>query len=909
MRWAKRWSRRLRALVRREEVERELDEELAMHLELETEKNIRAGMSPEEARRRAAIAFGGVQKHREEVRDARGFGWLSGLSLDARLGARMLFKYPGLTLVGGFGMAVAIATAAIFDASIGAANSPMPIEGGERIVALEVWDAEINNQEAQLLYDYGTWEEELRSIESLGAYRTTTRNLIVPGGSTESVLLAEMTASGFGMVGTPPLLGRPLVEADEAGDSPPVAVLSHDVWQSRFGGDPEVVGGEMRLGTVVHTVVGVMPEDFGFPLAHELWIPFRLHPAAYEPREGPAIYAFGRLAPGVSIEEAQAELTALGNSTAAAFPDTHRHLRPRVIQYGPHLMDDLEGYEIPLMRGLITLLLIIIAVNVSVLVFARTVARAGEIAVRSALGASRKRIVTQFFAEGVVLAAVSTAVGLAIAALSLRRLEQVMEAALSYMGGLPFWMDFHLSAGSILFAVGLATLAAVIVGVIPALQATGKRLESALRTLGGATGMRLGRTWSFLIVAQVAFTVAILPGTIFFAVDFARYGMIDPGFAADDYLTTTLVMDREVRGEDVPLPEDEQAVFEDRYTALMGELERRLQSEPEVLAVAISSRVPSDEPKVRFELEGATAATGSLESAREHSARYNRIDRGFFEAFDVPVLSGRSFDAEDFSPAASVAVVNRAFADEVAGGADVLGRRIRFGEGHRSGGIVRTPGGLEPERWYEIVGVVEDLPPVAMEPDDPVAQVYRPLMPGRGYPLSVSIHTRGAPTAFAPRVRELAAAVDPTLQTLNLQPLESVVRRVQALMRMSALCLALLSGSVLLLSSAGIYALMSFTVTQRRREIGIRSALGANPRRVLASIFSRAALQLGLGVAVGLAVAIWMNWLTEGDVMGGAGEIVLPGVAVVIMAAGLLAAWGPARRGLRIQPMEALREE
>jgi putative ABC transport system permease protein len=323
-----RWTHGLRArlgLLRRGAVEERMDEEIRFHIEMETEKNLRAGMSPEEARRQAAIAFGGVEGHREAMREGRPLGWLGGLSLDARLGGRMLVKHPGLTLVASLGLAVAIAIAAIFDASVGAAYAPMPIPGGDRIVALEVWDAEVNNQEGQLLHDYGSWQE-LRTIEALGLHRTTVRNLIVPGGSSEPVVLAEMTATGFGILGVPPLFGRPLLAADEIEGAPPVVVLGHDLWQSRFGGDPEVVGREVRLGNATHTVVGVMPERFGFPLNHTLWVPWGLDPAAYAPREGPTVYAFGRLAPGVSIGAAQAELTAIGNRLAADFPDTHRHL-------------------------------------------------------------------------------------------------------------------------------------------------------------------------------------------------------------------------------------------------------------------------------------------------------------------------------------------------------------------------------------------------------------------------------------------------------------------------------------------------------------------------------------------------------------------------------------------------------
>jgi predicted permease len=888
---AKRWMKRLRTLVRREAVERELDEELAFHLEMETEKNLRAGMSPGEARRHALLRFGGLDKHREEVRDARWLGWLNGVSVDARLGIRMLLKYPGLAVVGGLGMAVAIAIGAVFDASLGAASSPIPLDGGDRIVALEVWDTRVNDQEGRLLHDYAAWREGLRSVESLGAYVATSRNLIVPGGSPEPVRLAEMTASGFGIADVPPLLGRPLVAGDEAAGAPPVVVLGHEIWKSRFGGDPGVVGRELRLGTTVHTVVGVMPEGFGFPLNQRLWVPLRLDPSDYAPREGPVIQAFGRLAPGVSIEEAQAELTAAGNRLAAAFPQTHRHLRPRVIQYGPHLLDGMQGWQVAFLRGVVTLLLVVIAVNVAVLVFARTATRAGEIAVRSALGASRKRIVTQFFAEALVLAAVSAAIGLAVAAVSLRRLESAMDGMLASTGGLPFWIDFRLSASSVLFAAGLATLAAVIVGVLPTLRATGPRLESALRALGGATGMRLGRTWSLLIVAQVALTGALLPATIYYAVELARYGTADPGFPADEYLTTYVVTNREVQGQDVAMPKAEELAHDARYATLMAELQRRLESEPGVLGATLSLALPADEAMVHFEMEGAAASAGVV--------KYNRVDPGFFGTFRLPVHSGRTFEAGDLGPAASPVVVNRAFVRDVLGGADPLGRRIRF----------PRPDGLETDRWYEIVGVVGDLPSRAMEPDDPVAQVYRPLEPGTTYPLRLSVHTRGAPAAFAPRLRELAAAVDPALQARDLQPLETVVRQLQGGMRMGALGLGLLTACVLLLSAAGIYALMSFTVTRRRREIGIRTALGAHPQRILAAVLSRAALQLGIGAGLGLSVAVGIDVLTGGGLTGGQGRIVLPAVTLVILMAGLLATLGPARRGLRISPMEALRED
>ncbi|MDQ3309631.1 MAG: ABC transporter permease, partial [Gemmatimonadota bacterium] len=293
MRWASEVRERLRGVFFRRREDTEMEEELRFHLEMEMEKNLRAGMNPEEARRQAGIAFGGLDKHKEQVRDARGLGWIPGLSLDLKLGARMLAKHPGLTLVGGLGMAVAIAIGAVFDVTAAVVHTPLPLDDGERLVAIESWDAEINNQERQILHDFTTWREELRAVEDLGAYRDVARNLIVPGGSVEPISVAEMTASGFRAARVPPLLGRPLLQEDERPGAPQVVVIGYGVWQNQFRGDPNVVGRQARLGNTVHTVVGVMPEGFAFPINHRLWTPLRADPAAYERRNGPGIQVFG----------------------------------------------------------------------------------------------------------------------------------------------------------------------------------------------------------------------------------------------------------------------------------------------------------------------------------------------------------------------------------------------------------------------------------------------------------------------------------------------------------------------------------------------------------------------------------------------------------------------------------------
>lgn len=345
--------------------------------------------------------------------------------LDVKLGLRMLAKYPGLSLVGGLGMAVVVAIGALFAAMVGVYYADLPLEEGDRVVAIENWDVEVNNQERQILHDFVVWRDELESVEDLGAYRTVERNLIVPGGSVRPVTVARMTASGFRLARVQPLLGRYFTEDDEHAASPPVVVIGYDVWQRRFAGDPDVIGQVVQLGGAKRTVIGVMPADFEFPVSHNVWVPFQAEPSDYALREGPGIFVFGRLAPGFTLEEAQAELTTMGRQWAAAFPETHEKLRPRLVPYTVQFFDSGEAYVIPAAQLLVILLLAEVCVNIAILVYARTATRQGEIAVRSALGASRRRIVGQLFVEALVLSAAAALVGLTTAAVVLRQIEAI----------------------------------------------------------------------------------------------------------------------------------------------------------------------------------------------------------------------------------------------------------------------------------------------------------------------------------------------------------------------------------------------------------------------------------------------------------------------------------------------------
>jgi putative ABC transport system permease protein len=827
-----------------------------------------------------------------------GISWI-----DGKLAARMLVRYPGLTLVSVLGMAVAITiSAAAFTIGQQLLDPDVPLEEADRIVALQNWNARTNNRELRSLHDFLTWRDGIEAVQHVGAYRVVSRNLVAPGAQAETVAVAEMSAAGFTVARVPAAMGRHLVAEDEQAGAPDVVVISDEVWRRRFNADEAILGRHIQLGATPHTIVGVMPPGFEFPLSDHYWIPLRL-PASAEPLTGPNLNVFGRLAPGVSLAAAQAELASLGQRTSSASPGTHEHLRPRVMPY-TYAFTDMDNPEnalaIRAVQTAIVLMLVLVSVNVAILVYARTATRQAEIAVRSALGASRRRIVGQLFLEALVLAGVAAVIGVGLLAFALGQVD----AALAQLAlGLPFWMSFEITYRSVAWIVVLAVVAAAIIGIFPALKATGRRVQSGLQgvSAGGGARMQMGRMWTFLIIGQVAVAVAILPATTYYAWDSLRSRTMDQGSLLHEFLTAGVVLDRE---NDLARPGID-ASFRARYAQRMTDLERRLEADPSVSAVTWSQAGPGEELAAVIEVEGQPlppdpANYNIVEGTKQgHLVRFNRVAPDFFATFEVQLLMGRS-PATD----AAAVVVNRAFVSRLFNGGNALGQRVRYVGRSREA----AEGSIVLGRWLEIVGVVEDFPASRRE-GEADARLYHVTTAGALYPARVAVRVRGgAPSSFTEGFRGIAAAVDPALQLRNVSSVEQVQQRERGLFRVIGLTMASVTLSVVVLSAAGIYSLMSFTVARRRKEIGIRAALGADPRQILVGIFSRAVAQLGLGAAIGIIGAIGIDGLLEGEAFQN-GVIVVPAVAVVTMAVGLLAAYGPAREGLRIQPTEALRED
>jgi putative ABC transport system permease protein len=853
-----------------------------------------------------------------------GISWL-----DVKLGLRMLIRYPGLSFAGGFGIAMVVVcgtAAAVFDAVV---NGTLPFEQGDRVVAIENWDTRRNQPESRALHDLDTWRTQLTSIQDIGAYRFVTRNLTVAGRPAEPVLIAEISASAFRIARVPPRLGRHLVAGDERDDAPPVIVIGHDEWQRRFDGDPRAIGRTLQIADTTFTIVGVMPEGFGFPVRESYWIPLRLKASDYARAtgangRGPEVFVFGRIADGDDFADARAELELIGRRAAADFPETHAHLRPRVMPYTQWYFASMQQGETRLMRSLVLLLLGVVGANVAVLIYARTAPRRTELALRSALGASRGRIVGQMFAEGLVLSAAAAAAGLTIAAIVRTQLDVLINQA-------PFWVNTSITSGPvIMYALVLTVLGAVIVGVIPALQATSRRAQTGLQYAASTPSRwKIGHTYSLLIVAQVALAVTILPTALSSSWLSFQYALVEPGFAADEFLTARIAMDREAlngagaagasaragAGAGTSAIEPGGAAsawFRDRQS----ELARRLMSEPGVSAVTLLIRTPGDEPRGQIEIEGDRTVQVGISRLGADAAE---IGADPLDAFGIPVLAGRKFDMRDLTAGSNYVLVNRTFAERILGG-NAIGRRIREARARASDGEAggsagardAAASGPQPGPWLEIAGVIGDFPtpPDASTSSLDNATVYWPVARGDVSSIMLAVRIRGgAPLAFATRLREIVTALDRGLQLDRINSMDALLRNQQIEMRMAAVSSGMLTMSVLLLSATGLYALMSFTVTQRRRDIAIRVSLGASQRRILGGIVFRAMAQLVIGILIGVAIVAPLEVESGGELTGGLGLVMLPVVATFVLLIGVIAAVGPARRGLGIQPIEALREQ
>src|SRR5688572_18345713 len=709
-----------RALRRGEALNADMEAEFRLHMELRAGELVRAGATPAEAARQARLEFGSTATFTDRGRDARGLRAFDSLRfsvLDLKLGGRMLVKHPALTAVATIAVAFAIAVGTVgFEIARQALWPTIPLPDGNAIVALRNWNvADLAGIPASRR-DYEQWRDGLSTITDLSAVEVEERSIAVGAGPGQPETVANVTASTFALTRVPALMGRTLLEADERGGAEEVVVVGYDFWKNQLAGAADAVGRVIRISGTPVTIVGVMPRGYGFPQRNGLWRPLHLERIA---ETSPSLrYVFGRLAPGHPREDANAQVAAIGARAATLFPETHRSVRLQVLSL-PDAVSDLPDAAALLLASINVFLVLLAALlcgNVAMLLFARAVSRERELLVRAALGASRGRLILQFFAEALLLCAVGAVAGLMVARVVLARTWTMIEGQ---AGPLPFYIDTSLSTTTILYAVGLTLLAAAIAGVVPALKVTSGGAGARLRAASsGGGGLQFGGVWTVVIVAQIALTT-LLPWPLLGLGGGALREDTPAGFPAEAFLTATLEMDRldGVAASGDTVPAVRAARLEARYRALAD----RLRQDPGVLDVTYADQMPQlTEGRHFIKLDpgpGAEHSEGC--AAGYYCVGFVSVDPRFFDVIGAPVIRGRALTTADAERRARVVVVNETFVEDVLGGGNPMGRRFRFA----------SSGDPTAESWYEIVGVVPDLSVSEKSTSYDTKRIYQTTLP------------------------------------------------------------------------------------------------------------------------------------------------------------------------------------
>jgi predicted permease len=888
--WLKGLYRRVRALLRSEALHDEIDEEMRFHVEMRTEENVRAGMSPEEARREAERRFGGLTRMKERGYDVRGGRWLETLWQDVRYGARVLLKSPGFTAVAVVTLALGIgANTAVF--SLANALLLRPPEGVRRPEEIVVLGRTLGGSDfGTFSYpDYADCRDQSKSFADLAAYREANLHLTA-GGSAELLSGMLVTDNYFKSLGVGARLGRTLSSEDNgAPGSNPVAVISDRLWRSRFGSDPNVVGRAVTLNNNSFTVVGVLQKGFtgtGVGAATDVWLPLSMYaqadPAFYEKRlearQISWLSVIGRLNPGVNIQQAQAELTTIARRLEQTYPDTDKELGITLAE-GLGLQPRSRGEAratVGMLLAVAGLVLLIVCANVANLLLVRGEARRKEIAVRMALGAGRARLVRQLLTEALLVSAAGGVVGVFLAFWS-----RGLLLSSNFLTGVSLSAEDLRLDGRVLGFTLLASLATgLIAGLVPALRASDFELHAMLKDRG-ASGPARSRFRNALVVGQVALSVVVLVCAGLLLRTLVKAQSVKAGFDADRILLVPIDVGR--RG----YPEEQMRLF---YQQLV----ERVRAIPGVGGASLAVTIPlGGSWRTGFRVEGQPATEQSAQSD------YNIVAPRYFETAGIPVVEGRDFDERDGPNSPRVVIVGEEFARRFFRGEDPLGKRLS---------IPLDKGG---DTYCEVVGVVKDVKYERLT-EQPRPYLYLPLSQQRQSSATLFVRARGGdPSALAGAVGREVQSLDSNLPIYGVRTLGERLRSSLAPQRSAATLLTIFGLLALAVAGVGLYGVLAYTVGQRRREIGIRMALGATGRDILNFVFRQGAVLVAAGLASGLALAFAAGRALTGLLYGvsSADPLTYSAVAIALIAAALAACYVPARRAAKVDPMVALRYE
>ena len=888
MKWFNILRDRLRALRQRETVISEIDREMRAHVELQVEANIRAGMSPAEAREKAMRSFGNVNRAVDAAYDVKGGGLFETLTQDIRYGVRMLAKHKAFTSIAVVTLALGIgANTAIFSVVNELLLRPLPYRDAEQIVMLWEVTPEGRRQNTTSRANFRAWRDQSTSYEYVSAF-TDQRFNLTGDGEPEELSVQFATPEIFKVLGVDPLLGRTLLPEDGEAGKPPVAVLSYALWQRRFGGQPGIVGQPITLNGIKFSVIGVMPSNFQFHIKHrsgtgrpaELWtvLPMLVVPGANE--RGRFLSVVGRLKSGVSAEQAAAELRTIEARLSDEVPQFNKNYSAEVLPLREQFFGNVRR-PLWLMLGAVGFVLLIACANVANLLLSLATTREKEIAVRAALGARRGRIVRQLLTESLLLALFGSALGLFFAWLGIKALIAISPRDLVSL------QTVGLNVTVLLWTLGVSVLTGIIFGLAPALHISRLNLNDSLKEGGKsessqASGSR--RLRSALVVSEIALAVVLLASAGLLIRSFMRLQQVDRGFNTDNVLTMV------IRLPDARYSEDPQVI-----TFFTQALER-IRQLPNVRSAGMVNFLPlygGLGSNTGFKIEGRPEPPPGQGPGTDVRV----VDAGYFQAMGIPLLRGRNFSDSEQKEPKRVILINEALARKHFPDEDPIGRRLDVAM-------------FEKPIWAEIIGVVGNVRYDSLIDESPAA-VYFPH-PDLTYSfMTLVVRTDGEPAALAPAIQREIRALDPNQPVSDVRTMDQVMSEWVSRSRFNTLLLGLFAALATLLSAVGIFGVMNYSVALRTREIGLRLAVGAQPRQVLVLILKQGLLLTIAGVVLGLAAAFALTRLLSGLLFGvtAVDATTFATISLLLVLVSLLACYLPARRAMRIDPLSALRYE
>ena len=885
---------RIAALFRRRRLERDLDDELAFHLAMREAEYRGDGASGTEATQAARRRFGNVAYLKEQCRDMWTFHPLETLMQDVRYALRTLGRAPGFTLVAVAALAIGIgANTAIFSLVDAMRARALPYEEPSRLVQL--WGNVMRTRlerRGNSYPDFLDWRAQAQSFEAMAAFNNQSSTLTV-NGEPERLFAEFVSAPYFSLLGIAPSRGRTFTEAEDNLAAPGyVIVLSDGLWKRRFGANPDILGTKTLLNGNAHTVIGVMPPGFkGLTDAAEFWVPFAFNaPQRVMANRGNRGWgALARLKPGATPASAQLELDGIARRLEQQYPDTNEKRGVEVSPLEFELFGGLRPALLTLMAAVAFVLLIACA-NVANLLIARSETRRREVAVRTAVGASRGRLVRQLMTESCVLTALGAAAGLLVAQGAVSVL--IAQSPVTFPSYVTPAVDLRVAA----FTIAVSLACGLLVGLAPGLQAGAVDLNEALKeTARGSDGRRSQRVRNALVVAELALAVVLLVGAGLMIRSVRNIASLDPGFDPASIVTLRVSVPR-VAAPPAPAGPTGAAPPAPEPVVSGRTLIERVQSVPGVAAVALGSDLPLDgnASATIFAAEGMPPVTA------ENAPRSftHRVSPGFFSTLGIAFVAGRTFDENELSAASPAVIVSQRVVKRFWPDQDPIGRRIKFG----------TLTGSNP--WLSIVGVVRDVKYRGL-PDNPTADpdIYLPFI-DRNQQFSLAVRASVPPSSLVAPVRAVIRATDPSIPIYDVSTMDALIGGQTSQSRFTMWLMGVFAAVALLLSVIGIYGVMSYLVSQRTREIGIRLALGAAGRDILTLVVGNGARLIGLGILIGLVAAFALQRLVASLLYGVSAADTASAIAVAILAGvALLACYVPALRATRVDPLHALRYE